>query len=287
MDLLRKQIASVKKYSGSLFYIDFNKKLRQNAIPQNTEDLIVYVNLWFYLDSNRLYNSTRVYRGIVIDDEKKQTFEESLQTLNSAFISTSENKKIADEFQRNNKCCVLFIDLPEGSRAFNISQYSDFPKEQEILLAPGFIRLKEDMGNGRYLCEYENFRSNFIINNIYLKTIEKANCEECKDKGIKKSAVIFSDGQNYCNDCFMYYNKSVDGNVMYFYFKDKVREETTLEPEVYKFSRNSKKASRKSRKASCKSRKASCKSRKVSRKSRKASRKSRKASCKSRKASRK
>jgi len=225
--LLDKQIKSIKKYTG-IYYAQFNKSLRENAVPPNTEDFIVYVNLWNFLNKNRIIEPTTVYRGIRISDDNKQTFDESLERLNTSYTSTSLLKDMANDFKWG-KCCVLNINLPAGARAFDVTKYSEY-NEQEVLLAPGFIRATGDPVDGVYECEYTNFDRNFIIDNIYPQTIQEENCQDCMTKGIIRRSIIFSDGENYCKDCFDNYCIQVNYNFMYSYDKENVRNETTENP---------------------------------------------------------
>ena len=225
--LLDKQIKSIKKYTG-IYYAQFNKSLRENAVPPNTEDFIVYVNLWNFLNKNRIIEPTTVYRGIRISDDNKQTFDESLERLNTSYTSTSLLKDMANDFKWG-KCCVLNINLPAGARAFDVTKYSEY-NEQEVLLAPGFIRATGDPVDGVYECEYTNFDRNFIIDNIYPHTIQEENCQDCMTKGIIRRSIIFSDGENYCKDCFDNYCIQVNYNFMYSYDKENVRNETTENP---------------------------------------------------------
>ena len=40
-----------------MYYAQFNKRLRENDVPKNTQDFIVYVNLWNFL-YNRITQSS-------------------------------------------------------------------------------------------------------------------------------------------------------------------------------------------------------------------------------------
>ena len=202
LTLQQKQIASVRKYTGE-YYQNFNRDLRDNSIPTNTESLTDYVNIWNFLNNNRITANIIVYRGVRINpaiQEESDRFQRSLHSRNTHFISTSLDRDIAQGFLAGYDCCLMRILLPAGSLACDIRPYSIFGGEEEILLAPGFIEQLDDDNSitaGRqYECSYQNYRDNEVIYDIYRRTIEPENCIEC---GINP-AVIYCHTcrQNYC-----------------------------------------------------------------------------------------
>lgn len=252
MDLRQKQIRSINKYTGEYFG-RFNRDLRENPIPSSDESLIDYVNIWNFLDTNRVNNETMVYRGVnITSPEQKQEYERSLQIVNTYFISTSLSPQIARRFLNGSECCTMNIIIPAGSRAINITRYSQFAEENEVLLAPGFLRQTSLLNNSIYNCTYENYNDNYVINELYQRVILPINCESCElNFNVVNPAVIYCYNCyiHLCQDCsnFLHSLEGFSNHILY--IKDDVRIGTTADPVLAFKHRKSTRKSRKSRKA--------------------------------------
>ncbi len=302
MSLRDKQIRSIREYTGS-YYQRFNSDLRDNLMPTTDENLINYINIWNFLDTNRTPADLNVYRGVYGgNQEAKDRFLRNLNIFYSGFISSSLDNRVALGFIGAANCCLINLRVPAGSRGFYVDPFSQFPGEQELLLAPGIIR-QTTLLNPDGVCNavYENFDKNYIVDELYQDVISEVNCENCRENGIQRPAVKYCHScpgvrNQYCEDCFTYIHftnpPSPDYNNHIAFSKQVVRNGTTNAQPVFamrhkrKSRKTTKKSKRKSRKTTNKSKR---KSRKTTNKSkRKSNRKSkRKSNRKSKRKSRK
>ena len=115
-----------------------------------------------YLLRNPSYNIETVYRSLNLDDEDRQKFMQQSLWF-SAFTSTSKNRQLAELYGGNT---LLIINLYECSMwtmgrkdavdcATEITDYSHFPEEEEVLIWPGnkfdFIKHEHDVTNKKYV----------------------------------------------------------------------------------------------------------------------------------------
>jgi len=230
MDLRQKQIRSIRKYTGD-YYRRFNTDLRDNRIPGSDECLIDYINIWNFLDTNRLTDETNVFRGVSVSSpEQKEQYERSLQIVNTYFVSTTLSLEIARNFLAGRDCCTMNITLPAGSRAVNIAQYSLFAGENEILLAPGFLRQTSLLDNSVYNCTYENYNDNYIMNELYQRVILPINCESCQITYNQLNPAVIYCYNCYlqlCQDCSDYLHSLAGFTNHILYTKNDVREGTS------------------------------------------------------------
>ena len=76
-----------------------------------------------------------VYRGVCLDPDSIRQYQEAVGTYKCwyGFISTSRNRNLADFYDRGS----LFIIDISCSGGLDVSRYSHFPDEEEIVLPPG------------------------------------------------------------------------------------------------------------------------------------------------------
>lgn len=172
------------------------------------------------MDNNRCPEERVVYRGIHVDtEERKMQFVNSLQIFNTGFTSTTTDLDVAIIFRGvNTTCCMANINLPIGCRAFSIREHSLSQDENEILLAPGYIRQVSVDGDGNtYNCIYSDTNENYVINTLYPSIIEPSLCNRCIFlRRIPEQAVKYCSSclitKNYCQNCFEEEHTGVNSN---------------------------------------------------------------------------
>lgn len=126
-------------------------------------------------------DSMKVYRGLTIaSDHVKQEYKAGLQFLWPTFTCTSRNRDVAHGFGNY----VFEIEALENDMAFrtDISKYSDYPEEQEVLFYPytGFV-VKNIIPDAKI---------------IQLKCVDTLKVESDAEKIIPKSVKILDSSRN-------------------------------------------------------------------------------------------
>ena len=174
-------------YSKSKNSIPLNKRLRSFKNPLTDEQYMNYKNLIKILYKNKTKNEMVVYRGLkqMTSDKVKDMFNKPYY----GFFSTTKIKDYDFFTSPDLGCCLLEITIPKNSPGLDISEFSKYKNEEEILLPPGILLYK-----GEYDQKIDNY-----IGDIYMKvyqcvyqsfSIEKVKVEqakECISKYLKKS----------------------------------------------------------------------------------------------------
>lgn len=149
-DLPKQLKDSLLWYTSDINYKKFNYRIRNN-LELNREYQYHKDNLEYIFNRiPKLKNSITVYRGV---KNKNQIIGDK------TYLSTSISYQVAKKF--SNKCCIIAITLPVGSRViplFNLSEFS----EGEILLDKGSITILTD--------KYINKDKYTIYSSLYLPT---------------------------------------------------------------------------------------------------------------------
>lgn len=133
---------AVKRYSSST-YGRMNNSLRENKLPKNTDLIDTFI------DVAPKNSSSTLFRGIGADFGK--TLTEGKVFSDPAFVSTTENKSVADNFAKKNKSGYtleitgaqnLGTNMPENWRSARKEG------EQEVLL-PRNLQFKVDSIDGK------------------------------------------------------------------------------------------------------------------------------------------
>jgi hypothetical protein len=100
---------------------------------------------WYIDRYGKLYIGT-VYRGTRLDDERLKLYlTNDIDTpwYSPTYLSTSKSRKVAELF--GNVLFIISIQKSEDSteKAVDISEVSDIPAEEEILLTPKYLLFKE------------------------------------------------------------------------------------------------------------------------------------------------
>lgn len=178
---------SIIWYSKSKNSIPLNKRLRSFKNPLTDEQYIHYKNLIKILYENKTENEMIVYRGI--KDMKPDKVKDMFDKPYYGFFSTTRTK-IYDFFTSPHLgCCLLEITIPINSPGLDISEFSNYKDEEEILLPPGILLYK-----GEYTHKLDSY-----MNDVYMKvykcvykpfSIQKVKVEkvkECISKYLKKN----------------------------------------------------------------------------------------------------
>lgn len=131
---------SLKAYTGSA-YRAINAHLRGGK-PIDDENRRHMDTLDAVLDEARTTESQVVYRGLG-SLAVQQLFGADLAAkkgqilVDKGFLSTSSSEAVARQFVNINpaKNVLLAIKVPVGSKALDVSKYSDMPEEKETLIA--------------------------------------------------------------------------------------------------------------------------------------------------------
>ncbi|CAF1559186.1 unnamed protein product, partial [Didymodactylos carnosus] len=142
-------------YSKECFlYKLVNKTLREN--DKTKVDTLAPFSYFLFdswlNDSKNQYNM-EVYRGANLDREMIECYKEAIGTYKCwyGFSSTCKNRHKAEAFGNT----LFIIDLIKTKRGgFDMSSYSCYPQEEEVLLPPGtafkIISLRSDMDNNNH-----------------------------------------------------------------------------------------------------------------------------------------
>jgi len=121
----------VKSQNRYLFQL-LNTAL-QSRIPEKREIWKEYIKI-LTMAMNKLPTSkTTTYRGIPEEEPFNNKYEKNQIVTWSGFTSTSSNLERAKTFAENNGVIIEIVDLWNGKV---ISNYSCYPREEEILLPP-------------------------------------------------------------------------------------------------------------------------------------------------------
>ena len=115
-----------------------NRALREND-KTKTDTLAPFCYflteaIWSDVLANERFKAT-AYRGVNLDPDSIRLFQEAIGTHKCwyGFTSTSRNREVAEFFSAN----VLFIIDLSCTGGLDISLYSQFPDEEEVILPPG------------------------------------------------------------------------------------------------------------------------------------------------------
>lgn len=177
VNLLNKELKESLTFYTSDYYKEINSKsIYNNTIKRHFD------NINNIFDGAPHMNSTMtVYRGMkkeYKDDNDNQT----------TFISTSKNRKRAEEFMMVN-CCLYIITLTPGNYSIlPLENVSEHPDEEEILLPNGLLSIqKREIVNGNDI-----FYCTYIPKDAKIINIEELKENNLKDK-IELSTTVWVD----------------------------------------------------------------------------------------------
>lgn len=173
-------------YSKSKNAIPLNKRMRNLQTSLTDEQYTHYKNMMTSLYKNLSKNPITVYRGL--ENLTTEKVREMLNKPHLAFFSTTKVKQYDYYTTPYIGCCLLEINVPKNSPIVDISTFSKYKDEEEVVLAPGKLiykaeydqKLENYMGDiymKVYQCEYKPFRR-------YKVKVE--NVKKCLEKYLKK-----------------------------------------------------------------------------------------------------
>jgi hypothetical protein len=134
-------IESIIWYSKSKNAIPLNRRLRsKNKLTE--EQSIHYNNIMSEIYKNKSTKDIQLYRGIQKMTPEK--VKKMLEKQHLAFISTTKIKDYTFYTSPYIGCCFLIINVPKGTPMLDISKYSKYKDEEEIILPPGILTLKSE-----------------------------------------------------------------------------------------------------------------------------------------------
>ena len=139
----------IKIYTEEGFvYRRVNKVLRDKNYDLFLKFKYYYFSLLYSLDRNLQENSSsiKLYRGLYINNEIEKFYLEDLQEnqmiLYNEFLSTSSDLNIALKYAKNGLLIEIEVSIESAKRIANISKFSKFEHEKEVLLPSGSILKK-------------------------------------------------------------------------------------------------------------------------------------------------
>lgn len=135
------QTESIIWYSKSKNAIPLNSRLRSKH-KLKEEQSIHYNNIMSEMYKNKSTNDIQLYRGIQKMTPEK--VKKMLEKQHLGFISTTKIKDYTFYTSPYIGCCFLIINVPKGTPMLDISKYSKYKDEEEIILPPGILTLKSE-----------------------------------------------------------------------------------------------------------------------------------------------
>ena len=128
-------------YSKTKNAIPLNRRLRSKH-PLNEEQSIHYRNIISEMYKNKSTHDMILYRGIkkMTPEQVKKMFDKQHLGL----ISTTKIKDYSFYSSTYTGCCFLIINVPKGTPMLDISPFSKYKDEEEIVLPPGILTLKSE-----------------------------------------------------------------------------------------------------------------------------------------------
>jgi len=134
-------IESIIWYSKSKNAIPLNSRLRSKH-KLKEEQSFHYKNIMSEIYKNKSTNDIQLYRGIQKMTPEK--VKKMLEKQHLGFISTTKIKDYTFYTSPYIGCCFLIINVPKGTPMLDISKYSKYKDEEEIILPPGILTLKSE-----------------------------------------------------------------------------------------------------------------------------------------------
>lgn len=133
INLLEPHLKKSLEYYTTSEYKELNNYVRNNRI-MSKEHREHYNNILDIFEGPILRNTITVYRGMT---KRYKMFD------TQGFISTSTNKEVAKSFSKGSSCCLYIITLTPGEYTIlPLSEISEMPEEEEVLLPPGDLSVQ-------------------------------------------------------------------------------------------------------------------------------------------------
>lgn len=147
-------INSIIWYSKSKNSIPLNRRLRSKN-KLNEEQSMHYKNILSEMYKNKSTQDIQLYRGInkLKSDKVKEMFDKP----HLGFISTTKIKDYTFFTSPFLGCCFLIINIPKGTPMLDITEYSKYKDEEEIILPPGILSYKDE-----YIQKLDNYKSTYM-----------------------------------------------------------------------------------------------------------------------------
>jgi hypothetical protein len=142
---------SIVWYSKSKNSIPLNRRLRSKN-KLNEEQSMHYRNILSEMYKHKSTHDIQLYRGIskLTSDKVKLIFDKP----HLGFISTTKIKDYTFFTSPYLSCCLLIINVPNETPMLDITEYSKYKEEEEIILPPGILSYK-----GEYTKKLDNYLS--------------------------------------------------------------------------------------------------------------------------------
>jgi len=134
--------------SSTIFYERLNLKLAQHADSQlNPANLPWYLalpkHLYHQNTLSQYHYLGNTYRGMIMTENDFDQYQVGEIILNKAFLSTSTSRSVAEFFALSGsdsiqKVTISSYKIVNENVALDLSTFSEFPSEQEVLILPGF-----------------------------------------------------------------------------------------------------------------------------------------------------
>jgi hypothetical protein len=184
---------SIVWYSKSKNSIPLNRRLRSKN-KLNEEQSMHYKNILSEMYKNKSTQDIQLYRGInkLTSDEVKKMFDKP----HLGFISTTKIKDYTFFTSPFLGCCFLIINIPKGTPMLDITEYSKYKDEEEIILPPGILSYKDE-----YIQKLDNYKSTFMT--VYIcdyRPLTRIKISKVSKDCIKKVLKIKSKEEQYLSN---------------------------------------------------------------------------------------
>jgi hypothetical protein len=184
---------SIVWYSKSKNSIPLNRRLRSKN-KLNEDQSMHYKNILSEMYKNKSTQDIQLYRGInkLTSDEVKKMFDKP----HLGFISTTKIKDYTFFTSPFLGCCFLIINIPKGTPMLDITEYSKYKDEEEIILPPGILSYKDE-----YIQKLDNYKSTFMT--VYIcdyRPLTRIKISKVSKDCIKKVLKIKSKEEQYLSN---------------------------------------------------------------------------------------
>ncbi|CAF1044309.1 unnamed protein product [Adineta steineri] len=133
------------------FYVNLNKDLATRHFDQGTNFGLTYFIDFFYNhpDFDSLAFKGKVYRGMTVTHDDLKEYMVGKKIMNKAFLSTTTDRKTAEEFARNEATnrekqhgdqvklsALCTFEIINHRTGLNIESLSEYQHEKEVLVGP-------------------------------------------------------------------------------------------------------------------------------------------------------
>lgn len=161
INTLDKDTINALQYYSSIGHVKMNKQMNDDKITSSVHKYIQLIDNAFK-NAPPTIKPMIVYRGIKSQKHITTSF------TSKTYVSTTVDKNVALEFQKNYPCCLFEIVIPAGSRILPLMYISTLPDESEVLLSrDSEYKIIEKNGSKIKLEYIEKLENNKLSKKIY------------------------------------------------------------------------------------------------------------------------